>query len=429
MLLQEGEDEAFTSLTKIVAGKAREQVMLDLELETAIKPVHRGMTVDIERTADLVLDEVIGIFEGLSLVTVVRFHGEVREGDLDVNDTSDGVRDEEKAPTGGGVGEVREELGIPDKEDAGGDPCAGTVATVSGRGNGKVDEALNVEVEAGQGHHGQVEVLLDGEEGALPFAEVEDLLVIVGEEGTKELLINGEEGEILDVGVVFDRVGDDVVDVVRGLPPLPTDTVESVNKEGTDVVSSVRWGDAVVTKIVTDERKLLPEHAEGNGADHVHPEAVGAIHGAKHSGEEEGKNGTVPDIGHDRSFVQTCAVQSFVEGLKVLAHSSRLVVLDNADLGKCGEPLVVDFHGVVRAERISAVRATEGSHDLDTTRVSLSEGGAVIDLAIDCEPQIVCSLVLGNFFKSKFTDSGSRRRRSHFVFVFAVWFFFSNDFE
>ena len=74
VLLQKRSNEAATSFTEVVTGEAREQVVLDLELKTAVEPVHRRVAIDIEGASDLVLDEVVLIFEGFFLVSVVGVH-------------------------------------------------------------------------------------------------------------------------------------------------------------------------------------------------------------------------------------------------------------------------------------------------------------------------------------------------------------------
>lgn len=93
----------------------------------------------------------------------------------------------------------------------------------------------DIEVEAGEGHDGVVGVFLVREEDfarAVPgelkvLVESRDDALDVGRRG-------GEDGRVLDVWVVLGHVGDEVVDVVRRLPPADGQAAAEVGDEGAD---------------------------------------------------------------------------------------------------------------------------------------------------------------------------------------------------
>ena len=53
---------------------------------------------------------------------------------------------------------------------------------------------------------------------------------VSGEVTSKDLLRDCEEGQVLNIRVVFDGVADDVVHIVRPLPPSQTDSPWQVGK-------------------------------------------------------------------------------------------------------------------------------------------------------------------------------------------------------
>jgi len=288
------------------------------------------------------------------------------------------------------------------------------VTAVGGRSGGEEDDGLGVEVEASESHDGEVEIVLNGQQHALPLAEGEDLVVIVAGERTEEIGVDGEEGQVLNVGIVLDRVGDNVVNVVSSLPPLGGDTVESVDEDTTDVVSDGVRSYAVVTEVVADERKLLPEGAQEDATEKLHPEVlVGVVDTADHEREESSEGGEVPNVRHDRCLVEASPLHLVIKSLEVLAHGGGLVALDNANLRNALQVLLENILGVVLTEGVSAISATEGGENLDTSWVLGSEGSGIIYFAINGKPKIISSFVLGDFFKSEFF---LLMIRSHYVF-------------
>lgn len=75
---------------------------------------------------------------------------------------------------------------------------------------------------------------------------------------------------MLDVGVMFRRVGDNVVYIVVVLPPAGAEATEIVrNKHGDDRVDVEVVRDSHVRRIMDSKRKLVPEEAEWESARNV----------------------------------------------------------------------------------------------------------------------------------------------------------------
>lgn len=79
-----------------MSGDARKQVVDGLELEAAVQEVEPGGTVDVHGGAEHFLGE------GLVRAEVGGAHGEVREGDLDVQRGGGHVGDEDEEEAGRG---------------------------------------------------------------------------------------------------------------------------------------------------------------------------------------------------------------------------------------------------------------------------------------------------------------------------------------
>ena len=74
----------------------------------------------------------------------------------------------------------------------------------------------------------------------------------------------------MNVGVVFGHVGDEMVNVVAGLPPADAEAAAKVCNEGTDkCVCDKVASDSTVAGVVCCEHDLLPEKTKEDGRSHV----------------------------------------------------------------------------------------------------------------------------------------------------------------
>jgi len=121
-----------------------------------------------------------------------------------------------------------------------------------------MEPAEEVEVEARKCHDGVVPPLLVWHE-QVASAVPNEAKVVEGREDRLHVCGGrGEQRDVLNIRVVFGEVGDEVVNVVRGLPPADTETAAEVGNEGADerVVDKVSC-DATVAGIVCCKHDLL----------------------------------------------------------------------------------------------------------------------------------------------------------------------------
>lgn len=115
-----------------------------------------------------------------------------------------------------------------------------------------------VKIESGQSHDRVVRVLLvrDHEvRGGIPY-ELE--IVERGQDGLEVGWRSSEEGDVLDVRVVFWHVGNEMVYVVRRLPPPNAEAAAEVGNEGADEgVGDKVACDATVAGVMRCEHYLL----------------------------------------------------------------------------------------------------------------------------------------------------------------------------
>lgn len=120
-----------------------------------------------------------------------------------------------------------------------------------------------IQIEAGDGHDRVVSVLLVWDEevgGRIP-----DKGEVVESTQDRAEVSRGcrEKRDVLKIGIVFRHVGNEMVDVVRALPPSNTKATAEVCDESTDQgIGYEVASDATVTSIVSSEHDLLPEHAQ-----------------------------------------------------------------------------------------------------------------------------------------------------------------------
>ena len=246
---------------QIVPRHAGEQVVDGLELQAAVDPVQPRGAVDVHGRAHLALGE------GFGGAQVGGRHAPVGQGDLHVQDHGDQMRDEDEADADGPAGQR-----APDEQVAEDEPVARHEHELDrarpprcaqlGRARGaQVAPGEDIEVEAGEGHDGVVGVFLVREEDfarAVPgelkvLVESRDDALDVGRGG-------GENGRVLNVRVVLGHVGDEVVHVVRRLPPADGQAAAEVGDEGAD--QSVDYKVARYTAmagVVRGEHNLLLE--------------------------------------------------------------------------------------------------------------------------------------------------------------------------
>mmetsp|Transcript_43025 Transcript_43025/g.101172 ORF Transcript_43025/g.101172 Transcript_43025/m.101172 type:complete len:364 (+) Transcript_43025:475-1566(+) len=235
--------------------------MNHLPLEPAVEPIVPPARVQVHRRVQLLSDEVLARRGPLEGRARVRRHGKVRDADLDVEDPGEHVRDDEEREDERRRGEVRREV----RQREGVEDHRANLRRAHVDDDVKVEEkqpALNVEVPARERHDGVEQIVLVADQELCGGVKMEDLVVVLGVRApVLELLVrDGEHRHVLNVRVVHDRVGHDVVRVMRALPPARRDPRQQrANHDPDQDVRLAVVGDAVVGRIVSDKGALLKE--------------------------------------------------------------------------------------------------------------------------------------------------------------------------
>ena len=124
----------------------------------------------------------------------------------------------------------------------------------------------DIEIESSNSHDGVVGIFLVRDQDCTSLVPDKDK-VVIGGFGIAELRwASSKEGSVLDIGIVFGRVGDEVVDVMRRLPPSNTQTAAEVGNEyANHGVGNESASDTSMTSIVSGKHDLLPEASKEEG--------------------------------------------------------------------------------------------------------------------------------------------------------------------
>jgi hypothetical protein len=251
---------------QVVARYAREQMVDSLELKSSVEEIQPGGAVDIHGGTQLALRET------LSRTKIGGGHTPMAQGDLDVQEHGDTMRDEDECDSDGPSRES-----APEKSVAKDSPVSShekdlnrasppSRAEVGSARRHQMEPGQKVQIETGDGHDGVVGVLLVGHDvvgGGIPD---EGEVVESAQDGAEVGRRSSEKRDVLKVGIVFGHVGDEMVDIVRALPPSDAETTAEVCNEGTDKsVEDEVASDAAVAGVVSGEHDLLPEHAQEAG--------------------------------------------------------------------------------------------------------------------------------------------------------------------
>lgn len=306
---------------EVVTRNPGEQVVDRLELKTSVYEVHPGRTEDVHRGSKLSLGE------GLVGPEVARRHTPVGQGDLDVEQHGDHVRDEDESDSGVPIGQGLEDEEVTENEPVAGHadefgrtgPGGGTERFASSRE--QVAPTEDVQVEPGDGHDRVIRVLL------VRNHQLARLVPHIGEIVVRRVRIpelgraGGKDGDVLGVRVVFGRVGDEVMNVVRRFPPADGESATKVGDEDSDEgIWDKLARDSTVSGVMSGEHDLLPEEPEEHGRGEIVPRT-------EESDEEREEQG-VPD-----HLLGIVAVSTGVEPLVLDTFMQRLELFGDNALG------------------------------------------------------------------------------------------------
>lgn len=93
------------------------------------------------------------------------------------------------------------------------------------------DHGLSVEIETAEEKDWVVEEVLEFDHEFGEGVELHDSVVVGAEHVVEEAVGDGEKGHVLDVGVVFGGICDNVMDIVGSFPPTGRETTAEIGDE------------------------------------------------------------------------------------------------------------------------------------------------------------------------------------------------------
>lgn len=257
-------------LAEVVARNPWEEVVDDLELQSAMDKVQPLGAVDVHGSAQHLLGE------RLAWAEVGGAHGEVRKYDLEVQGGRHHVADHDENEAGPVVGNhaIDHAVAIPGPEE----DLAGKLQPTHPSGwalpRSAVGEEVvpreKVEVEASNGQDGVVSVGLSADDELGKGVVLHDPIIVGRSQVSQKPMADGEKGQVLDIRVMLWGIGDDVMNVVAPLPPAHRQTPHEVGNEDTNHgvdLEIVR--DAHVARVVRGEDQLVPHETQEQSAQEV----------------------------------------------------------------------------------------------------------------------------------------------------------------
>lgn len=372
--------------------QAGEQVVLDLELQPPVEPVHPCGAGNVEGALCLFLKPVVPA--GLAHIDAGR---EVIQAELDMLDPGDreaGDHEHQPLPPAGQEGHEQRE---PDPEDEDAEDLLGPVGNPLLHREQEHD-GLGKEVDAGKAHDRVKGPVLVADEEPGHRVEVHPPLVEAGCQGAEEARGDDEEGHVLEVGVVVEAVAGNVVRIVVPLPPANADARQAVPSE--DLGKAVEGGighDLVVARVVAEPAGLDPDEAHQAAAGQVDPGAPRGNDAVDTEGQQdkhrgEGDEDTVPLLLEE-------------------PHPGKLRGKPAVVLGDLGDPVVAEAAHVEAVEVLPGGPRVVGYECVgDILPGEVQEGqisagmifqprGHIVNLALDRDPQILRSVVLPELFR------------------------------
>mmetsp|Transcript_5692 Transcript_5692/g.13311 ORF Transcript_5692/g.13311 Transcript_5692/m.13311 type:complete len:242 (-) Transcript_5692:467-1192(-) len=210
----------YLHIFQAMSRQSREKMVLNLELESTMEPMGHPVGVNVQGGGKL-MAEKIQILSTVDLLTEERalegVHREMRTADLHVKNSSNHVRNQDKADSLSPSRELHSQNSEPcEIREHGHDfgPPSLHIVTCE-----KHIQGLEVQVEASNGHDGIKEVVLHADQKFGSGIEVHHALVVIRVKRLEQPVVDAEDREMLNIGVVINGVGDNVMSVVVALPP------------------------------------------------------------------------------------------------------------------------------------------------------------------------------------------------------------------
>ena len=251
------------ALVEAVAGHLREQVVLNLIVETAGEPVHEESRSNVTSSVELEINKV----ELATIVGVVQVAGIVGSENDDGNETaSNRVR---KQPPGSsnlerGHGEEQEGKDEDMMREEG-----SKLIPVSATQSGRHVPLESLSIEERLKHPDKTEKRSErrpvvGLVGHKMVGKTNSRSILGGRE-RDVLNVPDEQGQVINIRIILKNVGDGVVVVVTILPPVDGISLQNIGSQvREEIVPLTRPEDIVVGVFMSEPSTLLPENTHRN---------------------------------------------------------------------------------------------------------------------------------------------------------------------
>ena len=248
---------SFFYTAQILPTDPGEQVVLYLELQTSVKEIQPGMTLDVHGCLKLWLQELV-ILKSIKGQAMIGFHGEMAERDLNVDKANKKVRHKHKEDSCGPGWKVWTKAQIPCPEETQRYNLHDSNANLGPWEN--KHETLQVQEVSSKPHDQVKQPMLIWHKQLSHLVKVQDLVMVKGFDGLEELICDGQHWQMLNVWIKFNRVCDNMMCIMAFYPPPDAYTSQQIANDNTYAVIPICiMCDCVVASVMSNEGNLLPE--------------------------------------------------------------------------------------------------------------------------------------------------------------------------
>jgi hypothetical protein len=386
------------NLPKVAPREARKQMVLDLELQATVEPIHPWRALNVERARRLLLEPVIPLWR-----PDIHLRGEVVQAELNMlNPGNHEARDHERHPLPP-IGQAGHHHWVPNPERGDARDLQPPLWHLPARQ--QEDGRLNKEVYPGEAHDRVECPVLVADQELGRGVEHQGALVEVGPEA-EQLGGDGEERHVLEVRVVVEAVAGNVVGVVVALPPRDAEAGEAV--AGEHLEEAVERGvprDPVVPRVVPHPPGLDPDEPDEPAGEEVRPRARAGEDAVERGAEEEQHPGDLHLRGGPHPLEQPRGGELREEAAEVGGRRRDRVVLEPAHEEPPQER--ARRRRVVGGERVGGVLPRQRQERDVAARVVGHPRRDVVHVPGDGDPQVVPRRVRAELLRGDHADAGA----------------------
>jgi hypothetical protein len=368
------------NLPKVAPRQAGEQMVLNLELQAAMEPIHPRRAQDVERACRLLLEPVVAL--GWPDVHIGR---EVVQAELDVLDPAEGKAEKHERHPLPPIRQARHQQRVPSPERGDtGDLKQPLRHPLLGQDE---DSGLRQKIYPGDAHYRVEGPVLVADEEFRGGVEGQGPLVEAGPYVAEQLGGDSEERHVLEVRVMIQAVAGDVVRVVVAFPPRDAEASEAVSGEDLhDAVQERMARDAVVARVVAHPAGLDPDEADEPPSEHVRRGAGAGEDEVERRVEEDGHQGELYPGGGADALEEARGGELRQEAAVVGGRGGDGVVGEAADEEAAEER--ARRGRVVGGEGVGGVLPRQGDEREVAARVVGKPGRHVVHVARDGDPEV-----------------------------------------